>query len=471
MYPEWVLKHRAKGTNISCINGRYYLYEVGSVWNKEKKRSQKVTKKYLGRITKDGLIPPKEKCEKVTTPVSVKEYGAASVMTNLGNDIYIRLKETFGELHAKMLFVMAALRVIQPDPFKRAETAYKSSYLSEIFSGLNLSGKDISLFLKEFGNNRSGIVKFMRSFIGENEHILFDGTSIISKSEKMDINRVGYNAHRQYDPQINLMYAFASESKMPVYYRIVAGNLRDVSAWKLSLDEVKINGLTVVADKGFGSKDNFELLEQSGIKYVVPLKRNSNLFDTGKLEIGNKSAFDGYFLFNERPIWFYKSGETVVYLDNDLKNREEKDYIMRIEKKLDGYTMDGFLERQYKFGTIILKTNLVKTPAEIYCLYKERGEIEQSFDFLKNLLEQDKSYMQNEKSLETWAFINHLSLMLNYKIYNLLRIHNLLSKFSVSDFLSHLKYIFKVKTDTQWLSTEISAKTSKLLSLLGLHIT
>ena len=135
------------------------------------------------------------------------------------------------------------------------------------------------------------------------------------------------------------------------------------------------------------------------------------------------------------------------------------------------YTIEGFIERQFKFGTIVLKTNLDKTPQEIYFLYKERSQIEQSFDFLKNLLEQDKCYMQNEKSLETWAFINHLALMLNYKIYNLLRMHNLLSKYSVSDFIYHLKYVFKVKADSQWLTTEISAKTSKLLSALGLHIT
>ena len=60
MYPEWVMKHKTKGTNISCINGRYYLYEVSSVWNKEKGRAQKVTNKYLGRITEDGFIPSKK---------------------------------------------------------------------------------------------------------------------------------------------------------------------------------------------------------------------------------------------------------------------------------------------------------------------------------------------------------------------------------------------------------------------------
>lgn len=154
-----------------------------------------------------------------------------------------------------------------------------------------------------------------------------------------------------------------------------------------------------------------------------------------------------------------------------MKNREEKDYLLRIEKKLDGYTLDGFIEHQYKFGTIILKSNLIKTPQEIYNLYKERGEIEQSFDCLKNFLEQDKCYMQNEQSLGSWAFINHLSLMLNYKVYNLLRTKELLSKFSVADFFCHLKYIFKIKSEFQWLYTEISTKTSALLKKLNIHIT
>ena len=76
MYPDWVLKHKTKGTNISCIGGRYYLYEVSSVWNKEKKRAQKITKKYLGRITPEGLIPPKEKqTAEISSAVSVKEFG------------------------------------------------------------------------------------------------------------------------------------------------------------------------------------------------------------------------------------------------------------------------------------------------------------------------------------------------------------------------------------------------------------
>ena len=127
--------------------------------------------------------------------------------------------------------------------------------------------------------------------------------------------------------------------------------------------------------------------------------------------------------------------------------------------------------RQFKFGAIILCSNLWKTPEEIYSIYKERREIEQTFDFLKNQLEQDKTHMQNEQSLETWAFINHIALMLHYKLYNLLREKKLLAKFSVADFLSHLKYIFKIKAGSQWLTSEISTKTAELLKALDVHIT
>ena len=470
MYPDWVSKHMKKGTNISCINGNFYLYSVSSVWNKDKGRAQKITNKYLGRITEDGFIPSKKETIKTETPITVKGSGASSVLTMLGEDILNELKIIFPS-HGELLFTIASLRLIEQCPYKRLEDLYKNSFLSETFKGLKLSSGTLSVFLKDFGGNRARIVEFMKRFIDGSEHVLFDGTSILSKSEKMDINRLGYNAHYEHDPQINLLYAFSCEANLPTYYRIVAGNVRDISAFKLSISEAGLENVIVVADKGFASEANFNMLEETGIKYVIPLKRNSSLFDTAKLETGNKAELDGYFIFNGRPIWYYSIGDVIVFLDSDLKVREEKKYMSNIERNKDGYTIENFIKNQYKFGTIAMKTNTTKTPQETYNIYKERMEIEQAFDFLKNLLEQDKSYMQNEKSLEAWAFINHISLMLNYKIYNLLRRKDLLSKLSVADFISHLKYIFKVKINGSWCLSETTKKTKDILKALDLHIT
>jgi hypothetical protein len=78
--------------------------------------------------------------------------------------------------------------------------------------------------------------------------------------------------------------------------------------------------------------------------------------------------------------------------------------------------------------------------------------------------------MQSEQSLEAWAFINNVSLLLSYRVYNLLREKELLAKFSVAVFLSHLKYIFKVKINDEWYLSEMTKKINKFLEILNLPI-
>lgn len=474
-YPEWVERHRRKGTNISCIRGKYYLYACSSKYDPEKKRAKKITGEYLGRITEEGLIPPKRKqVDLRSKEVSIKEYGAGMTACNLGSDIYAMLKKHFPE-EADKLFAISVLRLTEKCPFKRIGEAYANSYLSEVYGKLALSSASLSGFLKEFGQNRTAIVGFLKEFIGTDEYVLFDGTNIVSSSAGMDINRIGYNSRRQYDPQVNLMLAFSAKRHMPVYYRMLPGNVSDVAAFRQSVMETGIKNMTVIADKGFGSESNFRLLEENDLKYIVPLRRNNGMIDRTKLKTGDRSSFDGHFLFRDRVIWYCsyrKNGRTVlVCLDSDLRNEEERDYALRVQKELEGFTEEGLLEKQYDFGTIAFCTNVEDTPENIYSLYKTRGEIEQSFDFLKNLLEQDKTYLQSQYSVESWAFLNQLSLMLVYKIYNRLHEKGLTKKYSVSDFLDYLKYIRRVKINNVWYTGEITKATQTLLDRLQINIT
>lgn len=474
-YPDWVEKQRRPGTNINCIRGKYYLYEVSSVWNKEKGRAQKKTGKYLGRITEEGLVPPKEKkTEAAIACVSVREYGASSVLVQLGSDILEDLRDRFPE-EADTLFALAALRVTERCPFKRATFLYERSYLSEVLGPLALSPAKLTAFLRSFGVKREQHVGFMKGYLADTKYVLFDGTNIISNSEEMDINRLGYNSHRQYDPQINLMYAFSADEHRPGYYRVIPGNIRDVAAFRAGVQELGIKNTVVIADKGFGSEQNFELLENSGLNYIVPLRRNNGHCDRTVLKSGNKEKLDGFFLFNGRAIWHYEYLQNgrryIMFLDETLKAREERDYLQRLEAGNENYTKEGFLEKQYYFGTVTFHTNLSEPARDIYRLYKTRCEIEQAFDFLKNLLDQDHTYLQDRYSVETWAFINHLSLLLVYRIYALLRKAALLDKFSVHDLIIHLRYIERIKINNSWVTGEISGKTQKLLDKLGLHIT
>jgi hypothetical protein len=52
--------------------------------------------------------------------------------------------------------------------------------------------------------------------------------------------------------------------------------------------------------------------------------------------------------------------------------------------------------------------NADKTLNEFYCDYKNNGQVESMIDVLKNIVEFDKSYMQNEQVLEARLFINYI---------------------------------------------------------------
>ena len=66
-YPDGVEKYREPGKEIKKIRERYYLYERKTVWGKDKKQPKKISGKYLGRITEEGLQPPKKEMVKKNT--------------------------------------------------------------------------------------------------------------------------------------------------------------------------------------------------------------------------------------------------------------------------------------------------------------------------------------------------------------------------------------------------------------------
>lgn len=56
-YPDWVLAQKRPGTTIREVKGNYYLYTATSKYVKGKKYPVTI-QKYVGRITKGGLIEP-----------------------------------------------------------------------------------------------------------------------------------------------------------------------------------------------------------------------------------------------------------------------------------------------------------------------------------------------------------------------------------------------------------------------------
>lgn len=481
-HPDWALKHKKKGTELRFLNGRYYLYQVTSKWDPQKKRSKKITGKLLGKITReDGFIESdKNKLRRQTLSISkltVKEYGVTAFIENHLSEYKALLKKHFPEFWEQIL-VLAYGRMVYHSPMKNMEFHYHHSYLSVLYRGLKLSPKQLTVFLREFGVQRQNIVSFFHEFSGSRNNILFDGTDLISNSKRMDITKYSKTKKGTYDSAVNMMFAFSVDMQLPLYYKFLPGNIKDIKSFKLCLKELQIKDAVVIVDKGFSSKANVEELISEGLKFIIPLKRNNSLIDYTKVERGNKKDFDGFFKFQGRIIWYYtyvvdkeKNLTINLYMDEELKLEENKDYLNRIETVPEKYNMDGFFKKQHTFGTIAMLDNTTKDAQTVYVNYKSRSQIEEMIDVLKNVIEADSSYMQNEQALETWMFINYITLHWYYKIYQLLVKYELTKKFSPMDFILFLKEIRKVKINTKWYSAEITTKTQKILDKVNIPIT
>lgn len=472
-YPEWVLRYKKKkGTAIHKIGENFYLYEVGSIWDRELKRARKITKQYLGKLTPSGLKEPKYR---VNYPTTCKDYGASLFLIEENKEVIKKLKEYF-PLRWKELFVLSALRLIHQSPLKHMEVHYQDSWFSEEFPNAYLSKNTLHQILESVGRDRESIVEFLRGFICGNENLLIDLTHVFSLSKNMVLAEKGYNSQFDFTPQVNLLFIFSFDQKIPLFYRVLPGSVRDVSSLKATICESGIKDVIVIGDKGFYSEDNTRLLEKGGLQYILPLKRNSHLIDYKVLENGKKEDFEGYFKYRKRYIWYYGCGKgsvVWVFVDDSLKVDEEKDYLSRIETHPEfGYTIEKFYEKQHIFGTFALITNLKHVGSQkVFEYFKSRVEIEQMVDTFKNSLNADVSYMRSDYSMEGWMFINYLSLVYYYKIYQLLIEKELLNVYSPQDVMFLLSKYRKVKVSTRWMNLEVPKQTKKLIESLNLHIT
>jgi transposase len=480
-HPQWALKHKKKGTELRLINGTYYLYEITSKWNPEKKRSQKITLGLLGKITEsEGFVESEKlklkKGQNISDNITIKEYGLSSFIENNLREYTDLIKKHFPQ-HWKFIIASAYARLAFQSPLKNYQYHYSKSFLSESYSNIGLSSSMIAKKMREIGNSRQDILKFFAEFKVGNDNILFDGTDLFSNSDKMRFPAKSKTKKGTYDNIVNLMFVFSMKLQQPVYYRIMSGNIKDISSFKICLDESGISNATIIADKGFYSQSNIEKLDKEQLKYIIPLHRNSSLLDYSPIQRGDFKQFDGYFVYEKKIIWYYQKIQNgkriIVYKNDELKNEEVTDFLNRCETLPEKYDTQTFYEKQHSFGTMGVITNLDdnQTPQSIYSLYKSRNQIEIMIDVFKNIFNADKSYMQDDQAIEGWMFINFIVMHWYYKILLHLQAQKLNSKYSPKDIINFLIDIKKIKINDKWYEDEITKKNKTVFDKIKLPIT
>jgi len=350
---KWILgileqerKNRKIPLEVKKLNENYYLYKATTVWNKQEGRIKKVSE-YIGRITPKGVIE-KTKTHEIR---SVYEYGNSYLLYELSKEIMIALKECFYE-HWKEIIACSIVKTIDSVPLKLIKSKWEKLHLSRDINA-SLSPNTLGDILRIIGKDYASQKDFFNKLTDKSSRLIFDLSSIFSRSENLKLADKGYNKEHLFLDQINFLLFFSQKKHLPVMLHPLNGSVRDVKALNSTLDEINIKNCILILDKGFASYKLPKELKKLDSSFILPFRRNFKV-------INYKIKLENSFIYRERGVkWGVKKiGKNNLYLYEDvkLKAEEETTFLKLMQDKKR--TKIEYDNESKKFGKIALLSDL-----------------------------------------------------------------------------------------------------------------
>jgi hypothetical protein len=273
-----------RGSQI--INGTEYVYEYDSVWDPMRKYTTH-RRNYIGKMV-DGVFVPNEKYKlqmklnevnaRGPVPITTHKrsfYGATYLFDDIGEKLGITrdLAQCFPRTYKQILSVAYYLILEDRDPvsrFPKWAATHTHPYNNNIPSQRS---SDLFGSIDEDAKQRFFCLQAKRRL--EEEYLAYDTTSISSYSKLL--KQVKYGSNKEHDPlaQINLALLYGQESRLPVYYRKLPGNITDVMTIPKVLTDIeffKLAKVKLVLDRGFYSEVNVNSLYQRHHKFLMAVR-------------------------------------------------------------------------------------------------------------------------------------------------------------------------------------------------------
>lgn len=520
------------------INGTEYVYEYVSVWNAAKKRSEQ-KRSYIGKNV-DGIFVPnkrytlqqlvKSQTHRNPGPVPMVEckrlfHGATYLLDAIGKKTGITadLKQCFPETYQAILSLAYFLvledhtpvyrfhkwAVTHTHPFQEDIPSQRSS---ELFGSLTQAQK--MKFFALQSQRRS-----------EHEYLAYDTTSISSYSKSLKQVKYGKNKEHDCLPQINLALLYGQSSKLPVYYRKLAGNITDVKTIEQLIQEMDILNLkkiNLVMDRGFYSEANINELFRKHHKFLIGARMSLKLIRQKLNEVRDTfvsrphyNSETQLYIQSFRIEWNYTETQprthTVItdkrriyihYYYNDQHATDDKNRLNQFLDTLEAELLSGKRnpehEKWYKkyydiketpvrgiqfvpkqeaieaaekdYGYFALLSNSIQDPVEALKTYRTKDLIEKAFGNLKERLNMRRMAVASEENVEGKLFIQFVALIYLSYIKKAMDDHTLFKTYTMQELLDELDIIeWYQQPGRQHHLGEMTNKQKKLYQYMGVE--
>lgn len=462
-------------------SGVVYVYEDSPYWVSRVKQSRS-KRRCIGKIDPlTGNIVPTRGRRKSKPQVSEEEapvensmlsvvsrkfYGATYLLDSIGEKLGIvdDLKFCFPDDYKKILSLVYYLIMEDKNPLFRFEkwgAIHKhphgkdipSQRSSEVLASITADTQ--AEFFRRQGKRRI-----------EKEYWAYDTTTISSYSETLLQVQYGKNKEGKRLPQIKLLLVFGEESRLPFYYRKLAGNTPDsktVKNFLVELDVLGFHKVKTVMDRGFYSAENINGLYKEHIKFLIGAKISltpvrqalAEKYDEirsfehyspkhdvygytvpSEWNYEQERPYKGDVLKEKRRIYIHlyynigKAAEDERKMDLFLAKLQDElmnDKLQESHKKL--YTKyfdvkrtpkrgirvtpkdDAIKETKRYYGFFALITNEKMDAQTALELYRAKDVVEKAFGNLKDRLNLHRTFVSSEQTLDGKLFVEFVALI------------------------------------------------------------
>jgi hypothetical protein len=462
---------------IKTINGKKYAYDMRSYWDKEQKKYRKESV-YLGRVinAESGEYEKKQTVVNVDndTPLILNYGDTLSINTCVEKSVYAEVFKNISPKQNDTLMSLICYKLIKSSAMQYADTWASGNYASVLYKDAGISSQQISVFLKELGNERlwrNFFNNYIGKIVGEKTGVIIDSTGL---PNEIDFPLSAWGKHGgESERETRLIMVVERNTGMPLYFRCMAGNIVDVSSLSNTIEELKkmgVNTSFALVDAGYYSEGNVTELYKKKISFLTRLPAGRTLYKTLVSEhSGDMEKAENLVVYGKRALYVKRAQIDLfgycgyAYIACDIKRKADEMTRFFIGAKEDGLSEEEINAAIQTKGKFIIISSSEIPINEVIPLYYTRQSAENLFGVTKSSLDILPVRTHSIATFRGYMMLTFLALIVYIEYKKALR-----GKYTVEDALMEMSNLMcRIYDDNKLLVAEPTKKMKEICSLLG----
>ncbi len=452
-----------------------YAYEVTSYWDKEKQISRQRTK-YLGVVI-DKQKHIFEKKWQTQPERLILDFGDTYVIDQFFEQSgFSDLLNTIFGASKNIVLSLIYYRLCHNAAMMYAERWFEGNYVRKRFTNMDLSSQKVREYLMSLANEitqRKFFEEYTKRFSHSKRGVIIDGASLPNQIHN-PMTTWG-RSEEEIDKQVRFLLAVDRDEHLPLFFRLLPGNIIDVSSLQNTLYELKnygVNDAYVLLDAGFFSDENIRDMYKNNIDFVVRLPSGRILYK----ELIQK---EGAILESKKNLVRYgKRGLFVKEVEIELLNKKAFAYVvqdpMRRGREMARYILDsvddGVIQEDENYeiinkGIMVVISSFKISKDEIVPFYYIRQTAEVFFGFSKDDLAILPLRVHSHEGIRGFIFLQFLTLIAFTQLKNKLG-----KAYTVDEVLLSMRNLKCKVYDKDILINEVTKEQREMAEKLGVLV-